>query len=70
MIAFIGSLLFIGVFVKTSSPRPGDIIIYGAGFLGSDVTASPEPGFPGRYRTRDGRVFDKAPGSDTLRQIR
>ena len=69
-IALIGIILLAGALIKTSGPKPGDIVIYGAGFLGSDVTASPVPGHPGRYRTRDGRVFERKPGSDTLRQIR
>ena len=70
VIAFIGGLLLLGAIIKTSGPKPGDIIIYGAGFLGSDVSASPVAGYPGRYRTRDGRVFDKEPGGNRLKQIR
>ena len=69
VIAFIGGLLLLGAIIRTSDPKPGDIIIYGAGFLGSDATASPVAGYPGRYRTPDGRVFDKEPGGSTLKQI-
>lgn len=59
VIAIIAVILLIGAFIPASSPKEGDIIIYGAGPLGSDVTASPAPGRPGVYKTSDGRSFKK-----------
>lgn len=69
VIAIIAGILLVGAIVKVSGPKPGDIIIYGAGPLGSDVTASPVPGFPGRYRTTDGQIYEKEAVGDGLKRI-
>ena len=58
-IAIITAILLIGAVVKTSQPKPGDIIIYGAGTLGSDIMASPIAGHSNRYQSRDGHVYEK-----------
>lgn len=58
-IAIITAVLLIGAVVKTSQPKPGDIIIYGAGTLGSDIMASPIAGHSNRYQSRDGHVYEK-----------
>ena len=69
VIAIIAGILLLGSIIKVSGPKPGDIVIYGAGPLGSNVTASPVPGFPGRYRTADGHTYEKETGGDGLKRI-
>lgn len=69
VIAIIAGILLLGSIIKVSGPKPGDIVIYGAGPLGSNVTASQVPGFPGRYRTADGHTYEKETGGDGLKRI-
>lgn len=68
VIAIIAVICLVGALIPASSPKEGDIILYGEGLLGSDVMASPVPGRPGVYRTADGRYYQTEPGGN-LKQL-
>ena len=69
VIAIIAGIVLFGALFRHFAPKEGDIIIYGAGPLGSNVSASPAPGRPGVYQTSDGRYFRKDPASGELKEI-
>lgn len=69
VIAIIAGIVLFGALFRHFAPKEGDIIIYGAGPLGSNISASPAPGRPGVYQTSDGRYFRKDPGSGELKEI-
>lgn len=68
VIAIIAGILLFGALFKHFAPKEGNVIIYGAGPFGSDVSASPVKGRPGVYVTTDGRYFRKD-SDGTVKQI-
>lgn len=68
IIAIILGIVLFGALLKHYVPKEGNVIIYGAGPFGTDVSASPVKGRPGVYRTADGRYF-REDSDGTVKQI-